>query len=409
MNIVFHRYNNICEPGYIDAFTRLGIEVIEDDMEIREKSIPGDVRITTIAEYILKNRPMFVFSINFFPYISDICEKLNTIYVCITVDCPVAELFSVSVRNECNRIFLFDSAQYDLLKNENPGRIFHIPLGVNPQISDAARPFIPSDDTVSEYKYGVSFVGSLYNEKNPYRDIAPKLPERTRGFCDGIIAAQEVLGGMDLLDAIALSSSAELSQTVDALEEYMPEALKFKEDMITDIPLFWTVDTCFGSELTVRDRLLFLASVSESIRDIDILHLFTRSDISGLGSIAPAIAFHGGVSTLREMPEVFAGSKINLNITMRPIRRGLPQRIWDVLGCGGFLLTDVRNDMPEGLVAGKHLEVYEDVSDACEKVRYYLTHEDERKEIARSGYEAALSENMIMNRVVSMIRVISEQ
>ena len=100
MKIVIHRYNSICEPGYIEAFEKLGIEVIEDRLEMERKNIPADERISSIAELILTNKPMFVFSINFFPYISDICEKLGVMYVCVSVDCPVSELWTASIRND---------------------------------------------------------------------------------------------------------------------------------------------------------------------------------------------------------------------------------------------------------------------------------------------------------------------
>ena len=115
MNIIFHRYGNICEPDIIDAFSSFGLSVIEEDTEIREKSIEPSLRVQMIAEQILSHSPLFVFSINFFPYISEVCERLHVTYVCLSVDCPVLELYSASIRNQCNRIFLFDYHQFTQL------------------------------------------------------------------------------------------------------------------------------------------------------------------------------------------------------------------------------------------------------------------------------------------------------
>ena len=168
------------------------------------------------------------------------------------------------------------------------------------------------------------------------------------------------------------------------------------------------MNSCLGTELTVRDRLVLLSSVAESITDLGSLHLFTRSDTSLLTSISPHVVVHGGVSTLTEMPEVIASSRININTTMRPIRSGLPQRIWDVLGCGGFLLTNAQAEIPEFLIPGRHLAVYETVDEACELVRYYLTHEDERARIAAEGYEFVTANHTIPARVASMISLIME-
>ena len=131
MNILFHRYGSICEPDIIDAFRALNFTVIEEDMEMKQKLIDGEKRISILVEQILTLNPVFVFSINYFPYISEVCKRLNRLYVCLSVDCPVLELFSVSIRNKCNRIFLFDYNQYLQIKEENPDCIFYLPLGSN--------------------------------------------------------------------------------------------------------------------------------------------------------------------------------------------------------------------------------------------------------------------------------------
>ncbi|MBO4900784.1 MAG: glycosyltransferase [Lachnospiraceae bacterium] len=398
MKVVIHRYNSICEPGYIDAFKALGIDVVEDCLEMTEKNIPADVRISTIAELILKNKPMFVFSINFFPYISDICERLHVMYVCVSVDCPVTELWSTAVRNDCNRIFLFDRMQYLEVADENPGHIFHMPLGVNP--------LIKAQET-GDFKYDVSFIGSLYNEKNPYADMADALNPRVRGLCEGLLAAQEMLPGQELLEAVIRQDEAG-REIISEFNKYTPSAVSGIGETIGDIGAFWTVNACLGTELTVRDRLILLSSIAESITDLGSLHLFTRSDTSLLSSVSPHTQVHGGISTLTEMPQVISSSRININTTMRPIRSGLPQRIWDVLGCGGFLLTNAQAEIPEYLVPGTHLEVFESPEEACEKVRYYLTHEDERLAIARAGYEEAVLGHTIAVRVKDMITMIMQ-
>ena len=72
MNIVFHRYNSICEPDFIEAFNKLGIEVIEDRGEMTDKNIPLEDRVERLTRLVLERQPVFVFTINFFPYIFDI-------------------------------------------------------------------------------------------------------------------------------------------------------------------------------------------------------------------------------------------------------------------------------------------------------------------------------------------------
>ncbi len=39
MEILFYRYNNICEPDIIQIFTDFGITVLTEDMEMTDKSV----------------------------------------------------------------------------------------------------------------------------------------------------------------------------------------------------------------------------------------------------------------------------------------------------------------------------------------------------------------------------------
>ncbi|MFQ9895758.1 MAG: glycosyltransferase [Lachnospira sp.] len=83
----------------------------------------------------------------------------------------------------------------------------------------------------------------------------------------------------------------------------------------------------------------------------------------------------------------FHESKININITAKSIRSGLSLRIFDVLGCGGFLITNFQSELCNYFEIGKDLVTYDTPQDLVDKCSYYLTHEDERLEIAHNGYE----------------------
>lgn len=87
------------------------------------------------------------------------------------------------------------------------------------------------------------------------------------------------------------------------------------------------------------------------------------------------------------MPLVFSQSRINLNISLKTILTGIPLRVIDVLGCGGFLISNYQEEMEEYLDIGKECVVYENIEDLFMKTQYYLSHEEERKSIARAGYE----------------------
>ena len=385
MEIIFHRYGSICEPDIIDSFRALGITVIEEDTEIYQKSIPSDRRISLLSELILTHHAAFVFSINYFPYISRICERLKVLYVCLSVDCPVLELFSETIRNKYNRIFLFDYNQYLQLKDENPDCIFYLPLGVNTDRWDNEL----KSSRRQSCSYEVSFVGSLYTEKSPYAALS--LTDFDKGFGDGLIEAQLQLPGLGLIE--------------EALTPRLISAIKEAD------PHFYTLTDSFmntDAYVAANYYLGFQASSLERIRTLNALaldfhvDLFTRSDTSALQNVH----CHSGVSTHKEMPLIFQQSKINLNITIRPIQTGLSQRIWDILGCQGFLLTNYQEEIPEYFEIGKDLDCYESMTDCMEKVRYYLAHEDIRMEMAANGYEKVRTMHTYQMRIAQILKVI---
>jgi spore maturation protein CgeB len=94
----------------------------------------------------------------------------------------------------------------------------------------------------------------------------------------------------------------------------------------------------------------------------------------------------GRVDYQREMPYVFKCSDINLNITLRSIRTGIPLRCLDILGSGGFLLSNYQADFYEHFIPGEDLVLFESHEDCIRKCDYYLKHDKERQQIAANGY-----------------------
>jgi spore maturation protein CgeB len=392
MEILFYRYNSICEPDILQVFQSFGITVHTEEMEMTDKHVTPAQCASRITEWIMEHPLSFVFSINFFPAISYTCNRFQVPYVCWSVDSPVPELFSNALKNEWNRVFLFDRAQYDFFSPVNPACIYYLPLATNVRRWEDLILKMTEDD-FARYGADVSFVGSLYTEKCRYDAISSRLSEQTRGFVDGVIEAQlKVYGGNFIPDVLTDSVIQEIADA---------DPLFYKgQDTYTDTDRYLTAHQYIGMKLAAVERQRTLAALSEKFD----VKLYTRSDTSAL----PKIHAMGGVSTFTQMPKVFHASKINLNITMRPIETGLSLRIWDVLGCGGFLLTNYQAEIPEYFEIGKELETYESTEELMQKVQYYLTHEEERIEIAIAGCEKTAKYHTYEMRLAQMIRVLSE-
>ena len=393
MEILIYRYNSICEPDIIQAFESFGITVHQEKMEMTDKQVSPSRCSAKITEWLLSHELSFVFSVNFYPAISYTCNHFKVPYVCWSVDSPVAELFSNALKNEWNRIFLFDRAQYAFFHPYNPEHIFYLPLATNVRRWEK----VIMDMTEEDYrKYGgdISFVGSLYSEKSRYdRLLADNLlSSYTQGYVNGLIQAQQKVFGYNFIyDTL----SEEVIREIAAADP----AFYRGQDVFLDTDRYLVAHQYIGMKLANAERISVLSALSERFH----VSLYTRSDASSL----PRVHVKGGAGTLTEMPKIFQASKINLNITMRPIETGLSLRIWDVLGCGGFLLTNYQAEIPEYFAIGKDLEVYENMEDLMQKADYYLHHEAERLEIALNGYEKTARYHTYEMRLAEMIRILS--
>ena len=143
------------------------------------------------------------------------------------------------------------------------------------------------------------------------------------------------------------------------------------------------VSSLLEKRVTVEERKLLLRDISAMGYDF---RLYTGSDLSMESALQKKN--RGYVDYKSIMPIVFEQSKINLNISLRSIHSGIPLRAMDIMGCGGFLLSNYQEELGESFKEGKEMEMFRSREECLDKIRYYLTHEEERLSIAAEGYRA---------------------
>lgn len=387
MNILFYRYNSICEPDIIAIMQRLGHTVTEITEEMRNKELDARGQMNLVSAELKKQESQIVFSINFFPVVSEVCNIFHIPYVCWIVDSPVMELYSHSIRNSWNRIFLFDYALYEEFRGENPKGIFYLPLGADYVRLDSLIETITEQDR-KKYSADVSFIGSLYTEKCPYNHL--KEESWLKGYLDGVVEAQTKVYGYNFLEECITDEV--LQQFKEKVPFYHFPEKASHNDRAAMAHLY------LGNKVTEQERLRLLKRVSEAYS----LDLYTASDFSPL----PRANYRGLAKSTTEMPKIFHLSKINLNFTSKPIRTGLPLRLWDILGAGGFVLTNFQSEIPEYFEVGKDLDIYASEEELMEKIQYYLEHEKERQAIAESGYRKAKEQYSLELRVKQILKTV---
>ncbi|MDE6615743.1 MAG: glycosyltransferase, partial [Lachnospiraceae bacterium] len=85
---------------------------------------------------------------------------------------------------------------------------------------------------------------------------------------------------------------------------------------------------------------------------------------------------------------------------------GIPLRAMDIMGAGGFLLTNYQNDFARHFIDGEDFVSYSSREDLYNKIRYYLKHNDERRDIARNGCKSVRENHTYEKRLAEMLDTI---
>lgn len=436
MHILMYRWKAYNYRDIEQTFLLLGHTVDNIEQELGSYDVsPGFERV--IEEKIHGTHYDMVFTVNYFPLISNVCERTGVKYVSWTCDNPLISMYHESVFHDCNYIFTFDKTNYLEFRGMGVKHIWYLPLAVDTErmdallgapeeagtvgdgetgsapeeagaagvthegmktvgnapeeigtaesvlveIGKAGRRKAAQDTEMQKYRGDVAFVGSLY-ERNSYDKIKNRLPEYLRGYFDAVMEAQLNISGANIVEPMLTTN------ILEQLQEYFQ--LEKSDGSFSDLGLIFQT-TVLGFKIAEIERRRALIELSKHYK----VNVYSNSDVSDL----LRIQYCGSVDYWSEMPKVFRMSKINLNFTIPNIKSGIPLRIWDVLGCGGFLLTNYQAEIPYYFKEGEDLVCFDGLEDLCEKVGYYLEHEEERKRIAWNGYRKVREKHSYIGRI----------
>lgn len=429
MHILMYRWKAYNYRDIEQTFLLLGYTVDNIEQELGSYDVSPEFE-RVIEEKIRGTHYDMVFTVNYFPLISNVCERTGVKYVSWTCDNPLISMYHESVFHDCNYIFTFDKTNYLEFRGMGVKHIWYLPLAVDTErmdallgapeevrtagaahegmktagtvpeeigtaesvpaeIGKAERRNATQDSEMQKYRGDVAFVGSLY-ERNSYDKIKNRLPEYLRGYFDAVMEAQLNISGANIVEPMLTTN------ILEQLQEYFQ--LEKSEGSFSDLGLIFQT-TVLGFKIAEIERRRALIELSKHYR----VNVYSNSDVSDL----LRIQYCGSVDYWSEMPKVFRMSKINLNFTIPNIKSGIPLRIWDVLGCGGFLLTNYQAEIPYYFKEGEDLVCFDGLEDLCEKVGYYLEHEEERKRIAWNGYHKVREKHSYIERIHTILDTVA--
>lgn len=384
MKILFLEWDSLCKGFMKQALLKKGYDVVIFPFSRETEDTKRSEKLTvSITEELVKGNYDYVFSFNYFPVAAIACKACRVTYVSWVYDSPFIQLYSETIKYDTNRVFIFDSAEYLCLRKYGVETVYYLPMAAP---SEYYKGLVSKASDTGKYQCDVAFVGSTYTEKSHYKfHYLDKLDEYTKGYLEGVMQAQKKIYGFNFVE----------ETLTPAIMENMRKVCPLYNSGDGFETVEWVFATYFiDQRITAMERFEILDMLS---KEYDV-QLYTPEPTPNL----PNVKNMGEVNPYTEAPLVFNTAKINLNISLRSIVNGIPLRGLDIMGSGGFLLTNYQADFLEHFVPDEDYVYYDSYEDLMGKVEYYLSHEKERKEIAENGLQKICRSHTYDKRIEEM-------
>lgn len=388
MKILYLDWGSFGRDEIIEAFTKAGNEIILFPFDAHTERQNNNLNLK-LTESIKSVKPDFVYSYNYFPQASNTCNNLNTKYVAWIYDSPYVQLYSKSVINACNYIFVFDKTLYNEFHTNGINTVYYLPLASDPVRLSKYNNWNSFKKSFSANTADIAFVGSLYNEEHQFYNRMTGLSKYSQGYLEAIIAAQMNVYGTNFIESVL----------TNRLIGEMKDSLKLDTDPDgVETLQYLYAQYVINRRITEIERTKLLKCICQKYK----LDLYTIDKSISF----PNCTNHGIADPATTAPYVYKSAKINLNITLRSITSGIPLRAFEILGSEGFLLSNYQADFDDCYTCGEDYVYFESPDDMMVKIEYYLTHEKERSEIKENGYCKTLLYHTYSKRVEQIISIL---
>ncbi|WP_239057299.1 glycosyltransferase [Desulfovibrio sp. JC010] len=366
------------------ALERLDIEFRNVDIGMGDTVRDGFVEdlLRTAVEF----KPDFALTVNHFGVdregkLTDLLLKLKLPLASWFVDNPHLILYRYAdVLPDLTAIFTYDAGNLEIMRRKGFENVFYLPLATD---VERFKPGLPGRD---EWRAEVSFLGnSMVNAVDKYfelseldADFKKRVPEL----------------------AVRFGESAELS-VEDFLRNTHPELLEKMENFATD-----------------EHRLSF-----EALLTWEATRSYRLSCVQQLLPFAPLVVGDEGWHKLlgkgdwrylayldyyNDLPGFYPMSKIGFNCTSRQMKGAVNQRVFDVPACGGFVLTDHREQMEDLFEPDKEIVSYNDISEIAPLLEKWLADDAGRAEVTAAARKRILAEHTYEHRVSALLEKMAQ-
>ena len=386
MKVLFLEWNGYGNADIKDAYREIGHEVISfpyDPASYRSDPVYEN----SLTQEIRKHSPDYIFSFNYFPIVSKVCNQEGLPYISWVYDSPYITLYSYMTIFPCNHIFVFDREFANEFIKNGIRTVHYLPLAANTKRLDQMNQFSAFHNSPYANKTDVAFIGSLYTEnvKSGFFSRFDTVSQYTKGYLYGIMAAQKNVFGYNFIQE---TLTPDIITDLEAACPSKPNADGVESNEYIYAQYF------VNRQITAMERPEIIRYISQYFP----MDLYTP----GKDFNCSNVVIHEPVDYYNIAPYVYKCAKINLNISLRSIKSGMPLRAFDIMGAGGFLLSNFQTDFLDHFIPGEDFAFYDSQKDLVDKIDYYLRNDAERIDMAASAHKKIQQQHTFVHRIKEM-------
>ena len=359
----------------VQALVSLGYEV-EEYPEKQDNAVLDHGKTDRIVDYIRHHGITHLMSIHLIYNLAAAAYKAHIKYVSVIWDAPYIKIYSPFGKMDNCWFSVFDKKDAARFLNSGIPHVLYQPLSVNDD--DAVKWNENSRKKLAgKYIHDICFVGSLY-EDNLFDEQIKIIPPDLQGYMDEVF--QNAAMRWDGVNRIYGKTNSEILKRFGNENPDFRIRNRLDIDDVSYFEIMYLVRKLANIERT--EVLNILAERYE-------VALHTTSSVEK-GQMEEGVRVLLPVLPGEDAAVVYAGSKINLNISLKGIEEGTPQRVMDIMGSGGFVLTSYCAETAELFVEDQEIVMFRNQEELLAKTAFYLTHDKEREKIARAGCDKVL-------------------
>jgi len=372
-----------------DALTRLGAPWAA-------LPVPADAQgsaafVEGLLHRVLEFRPDFVLTVNHFGLdsegrLAELLERLGLPLASWFVDNPHLILSRYpGLARPGTALFSWDADNLPSLRAAGYANVHYLPLATDAR---RFRPGLPPGPDF--WRAEVSFVGD----------------SMARAVAESLAACEAVPELTDCYEAVAAGFGASQERSVDAyLNAAHPE-----------------LAACLAAQP------LALRLACESLLTWEATRQYRRACVTALASLAPLVAgdelgwreawraspaaltarFLPRLNYYDDLPRFYPMSRVSLNCTSRQMKGAVNQRVFDVPACGGFVLTDRRDQLDRLFEPGREVVVYDAPEEIAELAAHCLGDAQLRTRVSAAARARILAEHTYDHRVAQLLQIMRD-